>query len=300
MGIVQEIAKELEIGEGRATVPIQTTTLEELNTRLSLGMPAGNGIARDFSFRRPSIEIELRISDLKDKPEYAQYPGRHIAAILAESLATLTGESFDSLSIDQRIQKVASLPFADVVHLCIYRAWHAGKLSRQMYLEVPCHCPQCDQPIHEFSLDPSAIKIHTWNWEAGTPPRGILRLTEPIVVGDPAKDGRSTSILVFAPPSWQKATFGLTKKAFENVMRLDMSIALAGIVAGEDFNEGGFWALQPSQAFNDVAAIDGENMREVARIVGGNLLAMAPFKCHACESVLKVPIGLKDVGMDFF
>jgi hypothetical protein len=197
------------------------------------------------------------------------------------------------------MMRVAALPFTDIVHLAIFRAWKAGRLDRRRSFQTPVPCPKCGASIRSFVLDADNVEIKTWSWTADNPPRSVIRLREPIVVGDLSEGGQSTNALVFGPPSWMKATFGLTRKTFDNLLRLDHAVALAGIVAGEDCAEGGFWGLQPPEVFTGGHSDDGEIMRESARVVGGNVMAWAPLKCPACKKTIRMPMGLRDAGVDF-
>lgn len=298
--MVQDILRELKPGESRATVQMTSQSLADRGPRLSMGVLVGRDVVGDFSFKRQDIELDLLISDLRQDPEYNTHPGKLIAATIGESLSLLLGEDMTTLDTQQKMLRVAALPFCDVIHLAIYRSWKAGKLDRRMRWAKPVACPQCGEYMISFMLDAANIELPVWNWTATELPRAVMCLREPITVGRPGEEGtRSTSALVFGAPSWMKATFKLTRKAFDNLLRLDHSVALAGIVAGDDCAEGGFWGLQPQDVFMGGHSDDGEVMRESARVVGGNVNAWAPFHCPKCQKVLKMPIGLKDVGVDF-
>lgn len=291
---VQDLLQTVPEGQYAATVPITARPLSEWGPRLAIGTFMPGGIDRSLELLRPDMDLELKVAPLRSEDELQRYPARMIAAILAETLSTLHGIDLKVLKPAERRHQVHMLSFADVSVLCLLRAVSRRTFRRVMVPLTARQCQSCQKPVAEFQIDADGIVIPTWDWSAGHPPRAVVHLTDPLVVGK-----LRTKKLVVGPPSWLRSVCDLTADQFEVTAIRDHSIGVASVVAGDDGDEAGPWAAQPARVFRSLSTWDGQALAEATRLVGGQVFALGPYTCPGCGATNFVGLSLQNLDLGF-
>lgn len=294
MPSVAELLQTVKPEEYALTIPWTRDTLGRRGRVLPMGKAIGGAVVRDFAFRRPDTTVNLEVGEVKAREDLQDTPGAMMLEVLRVSLDSLMGVEFHgtkAAKLGEQQNLLRSLAYIDVVYLVFYRAMERRVLRKPFAPSRTLKCPSCHADIFEIRYDLPGTIFPVWDWTPDAPPRAVSGLTEAWGIGA-AKGTR----VVQGPPAWHQATCHLSEADWRNDAAVDVGLAAASVVAGEDGVEGGVMTTPHHQFLGSLPEWDKDTLMEASRHVGGEILPACPFPCPACAMEIPLPMSWRSVG----
>jgi len=274
--VEQLLAADIAPGERVYTHAQVVTTLGERGARLPLGLAAfqaGEEARPAFQCLPATTRVRMDVTrKVREATAHNPSPGYARAAFVAHSLAALGAVVLDGEPDEQRLSRVARLPFGDVAY-AMYFLESLLEDGERVARGVVYTCKSCHERVREPVLDLGRRRVSTYEYSPGAPPRAVLRLRRPFAMGAAKK---TATHLVLAPVPYAKAHLHAVAEDLAGSAEMDIRLVAAAIRGTQETPE------MPPVTVDAIGEMHVKDQMEAAHVVSALSCEPGALLDHDC------------------
>lgn len=265
-------------------------TLAELGQRLSHGILHNGKWSGDYSFRRPTVEVEIAVDDAIAAPELADLPGKRLLWSLRVALDSLCGRRMQELTDVEAMALLSMLPYPDVL-LLAYARFYAKNATIPTGAEHACQ--RCGAKIPAGSpIQVGGMEVEYLEpWREA--PTKVCELREPVeFAGLGVVKSFTIKVPTFAD-SWGQ----MTELQMRSGLRTRYRLVEPAIIGTDQTPVERFAAPSDGWLAKGLLRSDYEVLETQVLEFCGGVRPAFPLMCPKCKAAILFPFRLPDLGL---